>query len=170
MVEPVPGVHWWVCGGVVSPQRPSYFLKTRQWHPLLCDRASWWCFHPLGEDIQCTGPLAENCQGQGALHWGDKELEHPRLWVIGKEPWGQALWQLLQLRSHVASGSTASEHQEEVPFTQGDCRSSVRTSLSVNDVNGSIDSLSSFTHASSLYGWLAWGSWAFSAQNCKALV
>ena len=73
---------WWSCQfwwevdsyvwGVVSPQGPGYFSKTGQWHLPLCSGAAWWCFHSLGEDIQCTSPLAGN--SWGVCCWGDSEL------------------------------------------------------------------------------------------------
>ena len=96
-------------------------------------------------------------------------LQCPLLWLIGKEPQGQVLQHLL-LCSYMASGSAALEHCEEVIFIKGDGGSLIRTSSSVNDINGSIDSLNSFMHAVNWYGWPAQGSQAFLAQNCKALV
>ena len=77
---------WWSCQfcwevnsyawGVVSPQGPGYFGRTRSWHFCLhVTRAAQWCFHSLGEDIWCTSPLAGN--SQGVCCWGDSEFWMP---------------------------------------------------------------------------------------------
>ena len=38
--------------GLISYQRPGNVLETRQWHPLLGDRAPWWHFCLLSEDTR----------------------------------------------------------------------------------------------------------------------
>ena len=60
---------------------------------------------------------------------GMRSFEHPGPQVIRKEPQGQALWYLLWLCCHMASSSAASEHHEEVTFTQGDAGSLVKIFL-----------------------------------------
>ena len=57
---------WEVCSYmwyVISSQGPGYFCKSRLWHSLLHNRAAQWCFHSLGEDVQCTSLLAGNGWG-----------------------------------------------------------------------------------------------------------
>ena len=67
------------------------------------------------------------------------------------------------LCSHVASGYVGLEGLDEVIFTQCNGTSLVRTSSSVNDISGSMDSLNSCMHTANWPGWLGRGSWAFSA-------
>ena len=93
---------------------------------------------------------------------GMVSFKHPIPLVMEKEPQVWGLLHLVQLCSCMVSGSASLESWDEVTFTQWDDSFLARTSLSVNDVSSSIDSLNSFMHAATWYGWLAQGSRAFS--------
>ena len=82
---------------------------------------------------------------------------HPILQVTEKEPQGWVLLFLLQLCSHVASGSRGSEGLDEDILTQCDGMM-VRTSSSLNDISCSMDSLNSCMYSANWPGWPGRGS------------
>ena len=190
---------WWSCQSwwevhsyvqcVISLQGPGYFCKTRWWHPFWCNGAPGGVFtHWLGTvsvPVLWLGTVWVPVLWLGTV-WVPvlwlgtvgvfaivviMGLEHPIPWVTRKEPWVWVLLHLLWLCScMVSSGSTGLEGWDEVTSTQCNDSSLARTSSSVNDVSSSIASHNSLIHAANWCGWPAWGSWAFSAQNYKALA
>ena len=169
---------WWKVDSYVwcsiPQQGPGNFCKSQQWHLLSHHRATQRCIHPLDEDIWCTSPLAGSSWVWGSCCWGDIEgLGVSQEEVVGKEPWGWALWHLLQLHSLMASWAscfTVSEHQEGVTITQGDGGSMARTSSPMNVVNSSMHFLSYLTHSASCYSLPGNVGLAALAQCCMALA
>ena len=86
--------------------------------------------------------------GDGLATWGATVgFSLHKLWAAAKEPWVWALLFLLQLYSQELAGSSDSNVQEDVIFTQCEGASLLRTCSSVNAIRSSMASLSSCTHS-----------------------